>query len=55
MSRRFSFSQRERARRAAIEAAERYPKECDEWRARGETVVPEYWGYVVNAALRVLE
>ena len=51
----FLFSQRERARKAAMDAHERYPQECEEWSARGSVAVPEYWGFVVNAALDALE
>jgi hypothetical protein len=47
----FPFSQREKARAAALEAAERYPRESS--LPTGETL--EFWGFVINAALGALD
>lgn len=46
----FGFSQRERARRAAMFAAARYDSEMEQRAARGEVRL-DWWGWVVNAAL----
>jgi hypothetical protein len=48
-------SQRDEAIRAAIHAHNNYHGECDRRRARGDTTWPEYWGYVVNAALDAVD
>lgn len=50
----FIFSQREKARQAAIAAHERYEAEQNERAARGEPRL-EYFGCVVNAALEALD
>lgn len=51
---RFIFSQREKARHAAKEAAASYRAYVDAQRAKHEPV-QEYWDYVVNAALDALD
>lgn len=51
---RFTFSQREKARAAAVQAELDYEAECRRWRERGESVVPERMGFIVNAALAAL-
>lgn len=50
----FPFSQRERARRAAIDAHHRYETEQRRRAARGKTRL-EYFGFIVNAALEALD
>lgn len=52
---RFLFSAREAAREAAIAAHERWQRGEHVTKVNGHRVEPEYWGYVVNAAVRVLE
>jgi hypothetical protein len=49
------FSQRDEAIRAAIHAHNNYHGECDRRRARGDTTWPQYWDYVVNAALDAVD
>lgn len=46
----FTFSQRERGRRAALQAAATYDAEMEKRDARGEPRL-DWWGYIVNAAL----